>query len=774
MSKDIANQLFLAYMGRPADAGWRTSTANLLNNAAPSVALQNAFYSAAVLEGVYSLNDSSATLVNKIFLNIFGFAARTDEQVAWGNLISNGTITAQTAAWTIFSSYLGATNVPDAYKTPTQSKLVAMDAYVTELGNNSAANIAVSQLGSTGASAARSFLSGVTSAATAATAITGIAATVSGVSTSQTGSAFNLTTGVDNLTGTSSNDTFTADNTGAAKQYTVADTINGGSGSDTLRIFQAAADTPHTLVLSNLNSVEGLYLNGGTLTAAQTFDVSGVSGLTSVAIDSPSAVLADGSTYTVRLASTTSLALTKVIGTAGGATSTVAINGGSGVTLNGVTTDVTLDLTSNGTSLSLATTGAASTVTLANTGGALATLTVTGDRALTLTEGLTQLRTINASAATGAVAVDLSSITQNSAFSFTGGSGADRLTFAGGALTSANLASGGQIDFGAGTDTLVVKDAAPVTATINAMKGLEVLQLGVDAASVSMSALTSVKTVAVGGFATAAVSNMAADSVVNIVGAMTTSVTVGGAIGVNTGTINVGVAGSAGFTVASLVTTGLTNIALSSSGTSANTITAMTNSENSSFTITGSADLSMALTAGATVSGSRIDATAFTGKLTATGTDQADIIIGGTVNDTLTGGKGADRLTGGAGADTFSFAATTGAVTSGITVGDEITDFVVGTDKLQFTGVTDVVSAQQNAVQTAVNALAPTATAAQIATAMATANTTNLGVSFAVFGGSTYVYYETTGTATGVANDDVFIKLTGVSTLPTFAGDVIA
>ncbi len=57
---------------------------------------------------------------------------------------------------------------------------------------------------------------------------------------------------------------------------------------------------------------------------------------------------------------------------------------------------------------------------------------------------------------------------------------------------------------------------------------------------------------------------------------------------------------------------------------------------------------------------------------------------------------------------------------------------------------------------------------------MATANTTNLGVSFAVFEGSTYVLYETTGAGTGVVADDVFIKLTGVTTLPTFAADVIA
>jgi hypothetical protein len=100
---------------------------------------------------------------------------------------------------------------------------------------------------------------------------------------------------------------------------------------------------------------------------------------------------------------------------------------------------------------------------------------------------------------------------------------------------------------------------------------------------------------------------------------------------------------------------------------------------------------------------------------------------------------------------------------------------VAGTDKLQFTNQTDVVSADQAAVQTAVTALASTSTAAQIANAMANANATNLGVSFAVFGTDTYVLYEKTGAnTTFTVADDIFIKLTGVTTLPTFSADITA
>ena len=112
---------------------------------------------------------------------------------------------------------------------------------------------------------------------------------------------------------------------------------------------------------------------------------------------------------------------------------------------------------------------------------------------------------------------------------------------------------------------------------------------------------------------------------------------------------------------------------------------------------------------------------------------------------------------------------------NGAAVADVISDFVAGTDKLQFTAITDVESVEQTAVQNAVTALGAGATDAQVATAMANANLTNLGVSFAVYNGNTYAYVETTGASTThVASANIFIKLTGVTTLPTFAADIIA
>jgi len=72
-------------MGRNLDSQWASATANLLNGAQPSEALQIAFYNASVKQGLFEANGSNSALVNEIFLNIFGFGASTFEQTAWGD-----------------------------------------------------------------------------------------------------------------------------------------------------------------------------------------------------------------------------------------------------------------------------------------------------------------------------------------------------------------------------------------------------------------------------------------------------------------------------------------------------------------------------------------------------------------------------------------------------------------------------------------------------------------------------------------------------------------
>jgi hypothetical protein len=253
MSKDIANQLFLAYTGRPANTEWRSATADLLNGAAPPLDLQKAFYNAAVADGRFTLIDTPASTINKIFQNVFGFSASTFEQNAWATLIINGTITLETAAWTIFSSYLGATNVPAAYQAPAQAKLVALDAYTNQLANDPTANLALSILGGAASTAARNFVSTVNTQSDAAVAVSNVVATVSTVITTApttkatTAAAatpaapvFEFTAFADSFTGTESADTYKG--TTATVQST--DTVNAGAGADVLNI---TGNTPITV-----------------------------------------------------------------------------------------------------------------------------------------------------------------------------------------------------------------------------------------------------------------------------------------------------------------------------------------------------------------------------------------------------------------------------------------------------------------------------------------------------------------------------------------------
>lgn len=760
------SQLYVALFGRAPDGDGLGFWVQLRDQGQTMAQLANTMYATTPARTYFPSFLTNTEIISAFYTNVLGRTADADGLAFWtGKLNAAGATPGSVIAEmiSVVANYSG-TDAAGVISKDLFNNKVSVAQYYGEKNGTVAGATAV--------------LSGVTNvAATVTTAKTNIDnGTVGGVNQGQN---YVLTTGVDNVVGTNGNDTITADNTGGTAQLSVADTINGGSGTDTLKIFLAAAGT--ATGQPTLSGIETVYINGGAVTA-----YTAATGTTTLSIDAASANTA--ATYTLAgqdivLANKTSTAATTTtIAKAASGTQTA-----QKITLNGITRDkagneTTIDVTGTGiTTLNLEATGANSNVNLANTtAAAVTTINFAGDKNLTAVESAAMaaaVTTVNASTATGALTLDTSAGTVAGAFKFTGGAGNDTVTFADNALGT--LISGAQLDGGAGTDKLGIKDTA-LTATetgrINQAVNFETLGLNAGI-TLDASTLTTIKSFSVDAAVTATINSMATAS--------TTTVTVTGAtlvlgtnVGVTDTNIVIGGATSAGLTVASLTTTGITSVSLTSNGTAANTVTTLVNTDNSVFNLKGGADLTLALAAGTAV-GSKIDGSAATGKLTLTGsniTTSGDIVIGGTAADTLNGGKGADTLTGGAAADTFSFTSTAGANASGGTFGqaDVITDFVVGTDKLQFAGVTDVVSVQQGAVQTAVSALAAGSSATAIATAMATANTTNLGVSFAVFGGDTYVLFETTGASTGVAADDVFIKLTGVATAPTFAADVVA
>ena len=781
INTDSVQRLYLAYFNRPADpfglSYWEGKlSGTVVATQAQLAAIATGFSGSAEYAALYA-GQSHAQIINSLYMNLFGRIAESAGLSDWVAKLQAGTETFASIALQLTYSAQGT----DA--TAIANKLAASNAFTAAL--NTTAEI-TGYTGTAAAASARSWLATVTDVASTLTAAT---ATVDAAVAAATGGSFVLTSGVDNISGTLNNDTIVGDFT-SPSTLNAADAIHGSTGTDTLKLYGTynAANMPVAITsveILQLPTVVDISLDFSNLSKA-------TAGIERIVIDNATAL--NNKTITTTSGQTLSLST----GSAGAATAGAvawaasSTDTSASLTLNGYQGGASVTpaaLTISGaatTTLNIASTGNANKVSLLTGPATTTSHVITGDKALTYAVSATDaaaLNSINASTTTGGVSIDVSAAANKAAFTFTGGSGDDHLKLSDNQL--ATLSAGTQLAGGAGTsDKISLLDTALSAAEavkLSAATGFEILGLNADIV-LDASTITSIKnfTIDTTGL-TQTFSNMATGSSITLKAAALTSLTLAGAAGVTDTNIALGTTSSTGnISVGTLVTTGLTGIALSSNGTGThtNTITTLTNSDNSTFSVTGTQDLAFSLSTGSAM-GSKVDASAMSGKLTVSGSSgnsYGDILIGGSGADTLNGRSGADKLTGNGGADTFIFDGTAAANTNGATFGtfDEITDFVSGTDKLQFSNVVDVVSGQQTAVQAAVTALAAASTAAQIATVMATANTTNLGVAFAVFGGNTYVLFERTGGSTGVITDDIFIKLSGVSTLPTFAADVLA
>ena len=579
------------------------------------------------------------------------------------------------------------------------------------------------------------------------------------------GQTFTLTNGIDNFVGTSGNDTFLAGQDNGQNALSAGDQIDGGAGTDTLKIYTGTGNFAAATV-KNVEIVE-VYENAGLDVVANTDvkQVWSIGGAGKTIDANVGQVVGFGNQAT---GGASKAAFANVAGTADAATIAVKDAGKTtaytSITVGGIET---LTVQAEGTN-KLGNLTADKTDTLVVTGAGTLDAVATGGGTF---------KVVDASANTGGVTLDISGALAND-IKVTGGAGNDEIT-----VDYTNLTKADKIDLGAGTadvlgfaTTNVVFNDAATVGLLAGVSNVEGLKINVALTSDIDAALVSQSNFIINSTGKAALTNLANTDTVTYSAATNVGNTLALELGQNT--LNLKMAGGAAAASGTTTVTGSTTVNIESTGKAgvAQNTLALTTPDNNTFNITGSQDLKLTVTGAGTVTGQTVDATAFTGKLDVTGTAIADVIKGGSGSDTITGGKGADILTGNGGADTFVFDGTAGATQSGATFGmfDTITDFVVGTDKLQFANVADVVSGQQAAVQAAVSALAAGSSATAIATAMAGANTTNLGVSFAVFEGNTYVLYETLGTGAGVAADDVFIKLAGVTTLPTFAADVIA
>jgi len=548
------------------------------------------------------------------------------------------------------------------------------------------------------------------------TDLTTLAAAVGSAGSTGAGSTFTLTTNADVLPGSSGNDTFTGSVAGTVT-LSAGDSISGGAGTDELRVAGAGASAT-TLSGVSLSSIEVLnLLNPGDNTQDLSIlagsgittlkmnaasvngkTVTGIAGLSTVSLNTAGNAVMAG-TLTVALNSGvtaptfnlegfqgvtggTPVALTV---TGSGATSmtvnsTTLANGVSTFTLPATVKTVNLN---SATNLTVATSLVAAAATAVNISGA-------GNSTLTLTDLANSNVVVDASSASGKVTYGIEA--GATGVTFKGGSGNDKVVVLAGDLASASANAAGLSGNG-GTDTLQINDTTPVYAQINKVSGFEVLELGTTGATVDVAQVTAMSSFAVAaGNLTETFNNSKSTTAYTIDNSAGNSgtITINNAVGEQSAnvTIDYGTA-TAAKTLAKITLTGAANVGIVSTGTGSggsNVLTALENLDNSTITITGTKGLTITNALAATATGSKVDANAFTGKLSVVGSTKADVIIGGTDDDVIavmatgTTAAAADQVTTGTGNDTVVLRGTvaSGVVSTIKSTASYITDFRVG------------------------------------------------------------------------------------------------
>jgi hypothetical protein len=168
---NLVSELYVAYLGRPADyAGQQNFSAALANVAAPTDAagllaayagnatvksLVDAFGTSAESQALYG-NGSNASFVDAIYENLFDRPAAAAGLSFWTNAIATGELTRGEAALAIAAGAQGTSTQGIADAQTLTTKLTAAQDFTGDLGQS--ANLAASYVGSAAAEYGREFL----------------------------------------------------------------------------------------------------------------------------------------------------------------------------------------------------------------------------------------------------------------------------------------------------------------------------------------------------------------------------------------------------------------------------------------------------------------------------------------------------------------------------------------------------------------------------------------------------------------------------------------
>ena len=500
--------LNLAYFGRPADPASLDAfpAAGMTDSEIVAAFVKTSEYTAGTITPNSSANPAGGVtynetaLINTLYNRLFGRNAAAVEITGWSTALKNGTVNHDYLGITIVNAAL---NLPES--TEMRQVMVAKHASAQLWSSNLSSNAANNAAYTTSAAAAKgvTFLSGITTT-TAATQAATDAAVADMAATSFTGDTILFTSSVDILVGGAKNDKFIAVNEASAAAgdtFSVADTVDGGAGIDTLEITDTQGGALGGLTVTNVENVtlRGLH-NDNT---AETFNQTSMSGATAYTFkdfaDGITVTNADlGDTFALNSFAADNAAddVTITYRLATGSTDSASIST-SGSVLQQVVVDAieTLSVSNSGTAVtsiasldaaqattinidnSTATVGTTPGLTITAVGDNTATaMTFTGSGSTTATGALsTGLLTLTGSAATGALDLNVSTNTNN--LTLTTGSGNDRVEAG---TVGTNLTADDSWNLGSGTNTLVVDDTeltAQDILDINAVTGVSTLEL---------------------------------------------------------------------------------------------------------------------------------------------------------------------------------------------------------------------------------------------------------------------------------------------------------
>lgn len=710
-----------------------------------------------------------STFIQSIYLNLFGRAAEAEGLNFWTGVLQSGSVSVADFIEAIIN---GAVDAPTATP-PTFDKAVLDNKVTVGLDfATDAGNVANFTFDAAAKSAAVAAVNGVTEDPAT---VTDAQAATDAYLTGQVnvGQAFTLTTGVDNVVGTTGDDTITgvAANVAAGGTFNTGDSVNGGTGNDTLNLISTTGGTFTPASLTSVETVRVQDLSG------TTFNMSNATGVQTL--------VSNNSNTTTNFVNMAAIAGIEV-NSANNVFSGVAVNYNASVVTgladeqNIAVSGANAAVSVNGIeTFSVAATGV-NTLNLFNNGS---TVNVSGDGSLNLLN-VSNVTTLDASANAGGVTATIGS----GNVAVTGGTGDDSFNFGAGLTAASTGVAGDVVNGGDGMDTVRVTtsgdlSAAAAAAPFNALTSVERVSFDgtgvtLNGATFTNAGITNIEFNTNGNdvinnagsartyeFGTAnngtAVFNMNGTSTVLNLALLGTDPTVAANDGndADVGAVTVNLSGTAPAGT-------LATINIDSQGDLAagrfNDVGTITAVAGSTINISGAGDLDLT---GLTHRGT-IDASAATGNLVIEGSDSVD-----SAGDKITLGAGVDTVQFDSGLDSGAVNNTSAATTAlGLQVdvvnsftagnGGDILDATIGAGDSDYTAL--VASAQA-----AINALSGAGATLQDAADIATNAIVQSGAagewSAFTFQGQSYAVYDAATDGNFVENNDLLVQLTGVT-----------